>query len=166
MVIPILLHSGRFSLLVNPLFHQMSFFLTVRSFCQSSKSIIQPYRAKAEPRWGVGNLKAGMDLAECWLSGLAKTETGRPDGSCENARLRAPAWVSKPRHRSPLIRLGADKPPGPGHGLKILRPGILSRGRHASPPGKRGCADLNNDLQPVPASTRICLLLASRKPAV
>jgi hypothetical protein len=54
--------------------------------------------------------------------------------------------------------------PGPDHGFKILRSGNLSRARHTSPPGKRGEADLKNDLQPVPATTRTRLHLPSRKP--
>ena len=55
--------------------------------------------------------------------------------------------------------------PGPDHGFKILRSGNLSRARHTSPPGKRGEADLKNDLQPVPATTRTRLHPPSRKPA-
>ena len=78
-------------------------------------------------------------------------------------RGNATAWVSKPRHRSPPIRPGENNP-GPDHGFKILRPGNLSRARHTSPPGKRGEADLKNDLQPVAATTRHRLHLPSRKP--
>jgi|GEM_PF-5105389 len=39
----------------------------------------------------------------------------------------------------------------------------MSRARHTSPPGKRGEADLKNDLQPVAATTRLRLHLPSRK---
>jgi hypothetical protein len=40
----------------------------------------------------------------------------------------------------------------------------MSRARHTSPPGKRGEADLKNDPQPVPATTRTRLHPQSRKP--
>jgi hypothetical protein len=40
----------------------------------------------------------------------------------------------------------------------------MSRARHTSPPGKGGEADLKNNPQRVPATTRIRLHLPSRKP--
>jgi hypothetical protein len=78
-------------------------------------------------------------------------------------RGNATAWVSMPRHRSPPIRPGENNP-RPDHGTKILRSGKLSRARHTSPPGKGGEAGLQNDRQPVPATTRTRLHLPSRKP--
>ena len=42
-------------------------------------------------------------------------------------------------------------------------PASKSRARHTSPPGKRGEADLKNNLQPVAATTRTRLHLPSRK---
>ena len=43
-------------------------------------------------------------------------------------RGNATAWVSKPRHRSPPIRLGGYSFPRPDHGTKILRPGTRVEG--------------------------------------